>query len=343
MRLTVRLCATLWAVLFVGGCGSSDGTGTDAPPQPQASAKAQDFPKAAGRTLAQLRADLPEGPVFTPSVSLLRPGTNRVGFALFDVARKQLTGASVALYVARPDGSGLRGPFLARSESLAVKPQFRSQTSTQDPDATKSVYVADVPFARRGKVILVAVARIDGRLLSTGGHSMEVGADGGSPPDVGDAAPRIHTPTIASVGGDAEKISTRVPPADDLLRTDLADVLGKKPIVLVFATPKLCVSRVCGPVVDVAAQVKARVGDRAAFVHQEIYNDNDVAKGFRPQVRAYRLPTEPWFFVIDRSGRVAARFEGAVSVGELQRAVAKVIGTGRPAAGGSAAASGQRE
>ncbi|MCW3016738.1 MAG: hypothetical protein JWO02_3830 [Solirubrobacterales bacterium] len=327
MPLLVRLSAACCvAALLIAGCGSSGGTDAVAPAQPQASAKAQDFPKVAGKTLGELQASLPEGPIFAPSVSLLQPGTNRVGFALFDVARKQLAGAGVALYVARPDGSGVRGPFLARSESLAVKPQFESRTTAQDPDAAKSVYVADVPLPKRGKVVVVAVARMDGRLLSTGAYSMQVGGKGTPPPGVGERAIRIHTPTIASVGGDPSKISTRVPPAEDLLRTDMADVLGKKPIVLVFATPQLCVSRVCGPVVDVAEQVKSAVGDKAAFIHQEIYNENDTSKGFRPQVIAYHLPTEPWIFVIDRAGKVSMRFEGAVSVGELQRAVAKVIG-----------------
>ncbi|MCW2996930.1 MAG: hypothetical protein JWN65_479 [Solirubrobacterales bacterium] len=326
MHLLARLSAAgCTAALLLSGCGSSDGTGTVAPNQPQPSAKAQDFPDSAGKTLGQLQASLPEGPIFQPSVSLLEPGTNRIGFGLFDVARKQLTGAAVALYVARPDGSGVRGPFLARSESLAVKPQFLSKTTAQDPDAAKSVYVADVPLRKPGKIVVFAVARMDGRLLSTGAFSMEVGGKGTPPPGVGDPAPRVHTATIASVGGDAAKLSTRVPPAVDLLKTDLAGVLGRKPVVLVFATPQLCVSRVCGPVVDVAEQVKAGVGDKAAFIHQEIYNDNDVSKGFRPQVRAYHLPTEPWTFVIDRAGKVSARFEGAASVGELQRAVARVL------------------
>jgi hypothetical protein len=223
----------------------------------------------------------------------------------------------------------VRGPYIARSESLAVKPQFESRTTAQDPDAAKSVYVADVPLATKGKIVVIAVARMDGRLLSTGPYAMQVGTKGSSPPAVGEAAPKVSTPTLASVGGDASKISTRVPPAEDLLRTNLAEVLGKKPVVLVFATPQLCVSRVCGPVVDVAEQVKAAVGDSVAFIHQEIYNDNEVAKGFRPQVKAYHLPTEPWTFVIDRAGKVSARFEGAESVGELQRAVEKVATSAR--------------
>ena len=73
-------------------------------------------------------------------------------------------------------------------------------------------------------------------------------------------------------------------------------MLGKEPIVLLFATPQFCQSRVCGPVVDVAEQAKHEFGDEARFIHMEIYNDNDPSKGVRPQVRAFHLPTEPWLF-----------------------------------------------
>ena len=69
--------------------------------------------------------------------------------------------------------------------------------------------------------------------------------------------------------------------------------------MLLFATPQFCQSRVCGPVVDVAEQVKQLYGDKAAFIHMEIYNDNDPSKGVRPQVRAFHLPSEPWLFAID--------------------------------------------
>jgi hypothetical protein len=53
----------------------------------------------------------------------------------------------------------------------------------------------------------------------------------------------------------------------------------------------------------------------------EVFNDNEVAEGYRPQVRAFNLPSEPWAFTFDRSGRVAARLEGAFSAAELERAV----------------------
>jgi hypothetical protein len=78
---------------------------------------------------------------------------------------------------------------------------------------------------------------------------------------------------------------------------------------------------VCGPVVDVVAEVKAATDGDVTFIHQEIYKDNDINKGFRPQVGQWGLPTEPWIFLIGRDGKVVERFEGAVSVAELQRAV----------------------
>lgn len=322
-RVPALACAWLLGLGVLAGCGSDeDGAGVPAAPMPAASP--QDFPSAEGRTLADLQEMLPEGPVLSPTVTVLEPGRNRVGFGLFDTARKQLAGADAALYVSRTDGSGLRGPFLARAESLEVRPQFRSRQTAQDPDAANHVYVADLPFPAAGGWAVTAVARLDGRLVRTSPTGVKVGARGARPPAVGERAPRVHTPTVADVGGDLEQIDTRLPPLRALHETDLADVLGREPVVLVFATPQLCQSRVCGPVVDVAAQVRSRVGDDVRFIHMEIYRGNRLGNGFRPQVSAYRLPTEPWTFVIDRAGIVRERFEGAVSVGELSRAVAKV-------------------
>lgn len=314
------------ALALLAGCGGDDAD-VAGPEMPPPAARAQDFPKPEpGETLGELGSGLPEGPILVPAVSVLRKGTNRVGFAVVDAARTQLTGAQVALYTSRPDGTAVRGPFLARSESLAVKAGFASKTTTQDPDAAKTVYVANARFTREGPVAVTAVVRLDGRLLRTGSESMRVGTKGKGPPDVGERAVAIDTETVASAGGDIAKIDTRVPPAPELHQENFRDVLGKKPAVLMFATPQLCQSRVCGPVVDVGLQVKAAVGDQVAFIHQEVFKDNSVEKGARPQLGAWHLATEPWTFVVDRKGIVRARFEGPMSVGELERAVSAVAG-----------------
>src|SRR3954447_5289763 len=327
MRPVRRSLALAPAALAVVAAGCGGSSKKDAPPpQPPPSAKVSSFPAATGKTLDTLRAGLPEGPILAPSTtSSLEKGNNRVGFALFTSDRKFVTNAAVALYTTKRDGTDVRGPYVARYESLKVKPQYESKTTANDPSAATSVYVANVPIPRAGRTVITGVARVDGKMTRTSGFELKIPARvTGGPPDVGQKAPVIDTPTVASVGGDASKIDTRQPPAPDLLKDNFADVVGKKPVVLTFATPLLCASRVCGPTVDVVEQAKAETKGDVAFIHQEIYNDNQVSKGFRSQVTDWHLPTEPWTFVIDRKGRVSARFEGAVSVGELERAIARV-------------------
>ena len=313
------VCAAIAAIgLSVSGCGGSSSNAPSTKP-----ATAADFPAAAGRTAGSLLGALPHGPTMAPSVSVYRVGQNRYGFALFTPDRRQVDDAQVAIYTSDLTGGHLAGPYPAHLESLAVRPQFQSQTVANDPGAARSVYVADVPLPKPGRYALVAVSRIGGKLEQSGA-SEAVAPQPAAPPDVGQPAIAIHTPTVAQAGGNVASIDTRVPPAPDLLKQDFAAVLGHTPVVLLFATPALCQSRVCGPVVDIEEQVRSEVGSRVAFIHMEIYNQNDVAKGFRPQVRSYRLPPEPWLFVVDRSGRITARFEGAFSAGELKAALQRV-------------------
>lgn len=316
-RKTTVALAIAGSALTVAGCGGSASKATVAAATPA------DFPAVAGRTAGTLLAGLPQGPMMAPSVSVYRVGQNRYGFALFSADRKQVENAQVAIYRADLSGGHLAGPFPARLESLAVRPQFQSETVAKDPLAAHSVFVADVALPAGGRYALIAVSRIGGKLEQSG-VGEAVAPQPNTPPDVGQPAIAVHTPTVAQAGHDLASIDTRVPPAPDLQQTDLASVLGHKPVVLLFATPALCQSRVCGPVVDIEDQVKSEIGSRVAFIHVEIYNQNLVAKGFRPQVRAYRLPTEPWLFVIDSHGRIAARFEGAFSADELRAAVQNV-------------------
>jgi hypothetical protein len=323
--LFLAACSLVVAACGGGGDGNSN---DDAAPAQPAAAKAEEFPKSAGRTLPDIIGNLPSGPVLAPSVSLLQKGANRVGFALFDTAGKQLSGADVALYVGSTSGASARGPFTARSESLKVSPQFESKQTATDPNSARAVYVADVPFRKDGKYAMLAIAKLDGRMVATSPIGVQVGGQKVTPPGVGQKAPTIHTLTPADVSGNLAKIDTRLPPAQNLLKDDFADVVGKKPVVLTFATPQLCQSRVCGPVVDVVDEVAAKVGDKVSFIHQEVYEDNEVNKGLREQLKTYRLQTEPWTFVIDKSGVISTRFEGAFSPGELERAVAKAEGGG---------------
>ena len=256
--------------------------------------------------------------------SVMRQGQNRVPFIVLDKGARPVLQAPVALYTVHQDGSHIRGPYLAKETPFGIASKYLSKTTASDTTTAKQFYVADVPFKGRPPQGVFALVRMDGRLVATSPSPLGTPPNPSTtPPDVGAQAPLIHTLTVHDVKK-VSAITTRTPPDTDLLQTDFASVLGKKPIVLIFATPALCQSRVCGPTVDVAEQVHAELGNKAVFIHQEIYKDNQPNKGLRPQLGTYHLASEPWIFVIDRTGKVVQRFEGAVSVDELKAAVAKV-------------------
>jgi hypothetical protein len=265
---------------------------------------------------------LPQGPNLAPSVSRLDPGVSRFAFGLFDRGNRPVNGATVAVYTASASQADVRGPYPARFETLTVEPRFRSRTTATDPATATGVYVAKLPLMR-GQRTIIALARVNGRLQVTSAILAHVGLPGG-PPRVGDRAIRVHTPTVASVGGNVSKIDTRVPP-DGMHSVDLANVLGRKPVLLVFATPALCQSRTCGPIVDEVEELRSQYGSRMAFIHMEVYNDNQIQKGYRPQLKAWRAQSEPWVFAIDRRGRIAAEFEGAASADELRSGIEQAL------------------
>lgn len=353
-RATSALACLLAAAMLAAGCGgdsdsttSTAGTAASVPAPPKS-----EFPSTEGRTLGEIvkAADSHAEVVVSPAALAFFKGENRYPFGVFEPDRTQIDDAQVALYVAKvPRAQGSAGetakngklkkgavarareealeqpaigPFPAAIESLTTQPAYRAQTTTSDPDAATVVYTTELDFTSNGEWRIAALVKQGDELAATLLPSASVGEFKGIP-KAGEKAPKISTPTADDAGGDLAKITTRLPP-DTQNRVDYADALGKEPIVLLFATPQFCQSRVCGPVVDVAEQVKEQYGDEAAFIHMEIYNENDPSKGVRPQVRAFRLPSEPWLFAIDRQGVVRAEAEGAFGLDELTSVVKEV-------------------
>lgn len=344
------------AALAAAGCGGGSDSSTDSTAgsaQSRPAPPKSDFPSAKGKTLAEvLEAEdaSPSTLVVSPAAQVFNEGENRYPFGVFQRDRAQVADADVALYFAKvPATVGTKdkfgsaagttaakqaekraldepaiGPFPAAVESLVTQPAFRAQTTTSDPDAASVVYQTQVNFPSDGEWRIAALIREGDELTATLLPSAVVGAYS-KVPQVGQKAPLIHTPTADDAGGDLSKITTRIPP-DTQNKVDYADALGKEPIVLLFATPQFCVSRVCGPVVDVAEQVKQLYGDEVAFTHMEIYKENDPNKAPLPQVRAFRLPGEPMLFAIGRNGRIEAEIEGAFGVEELTRVVKGLTG-----------------
>lgn len=332
-RLAPALLCLLAAGLLAIGCGDDSG-GEESTSVAFDQAKSRpappkgEFPRPEGRTLRQVlkAADGPAESVIAPAAVVFYPGENRYPFGVLDRDDGEIADAEVALYYAkvpRPkrgakSKAGSRGavaqaqaqaldqpavgPFPAAIESLAPKPGFRMQTTAEGPEIATVVYSTELEFDGEGEWRIAAIIKEDGELRGALLPSAVVG-EFKRVPKPGQKAPVIHTGT----------------------KEDYADVLGKEPIVLLFATPEFCQSRVCGPVVDVAEQAKREYGDKATFIHMEIYNGNDPENGVRPQVRAFHLPSEPYLFTIDRRGIVRDAVEGAFGLKLIHEAVDKAI------------------
>ena len=138
-----------------------------------------------------------------------------------------------------------------------------------------------------------------------------------STPKLGERVSPIEHRTAADVA-DLTELSTSPDPLPEMYQTSVGEALGEgRPFLVVFATPAFCQSRICGPVVETVASLMPFYGEDIAFIHIEPY-DLDIIRGggkFEPSVeaKAWSLPSEPWVFLVDSSGRLTAKFEGIVT------------------------------
>ena len=326
-----RWAALLVVLLAVAGCGGG-GTSKDTVSQVPAAgglrdkvraaqdARPADFPAAKGRTLQQVADGIGGGSIQAAlASSVFTVGANRLAFGVID-DQGQFVYGKTAVYVAPSPSKAARGPFVAPADVLLSEPPYRSKQAATEKDPFAAIYAAQVPFRTPGKYdVLVATTR-NGKLTAAATQIHVTTSKDDPIPEVGSQPPHVTTDTVASAKGDVASIDTRQPP-DDMHKVSFAEVVGRKPVALLFATPQLCQSRVCGPVTDLEAQMQARYGDRMTFIHQEVYVGNDPRKGLREPLRRFHLRSEPWLFVVDRSGRITARLEGSIGVNAFDSAI----------------------
>jgi hypothetical protein len=337
-RRALGLAGVLAGALLLGACGGGTkgpGTGTaaSAPPTAAKSSSSQpapavnelaaaenprlsEFPSAAGRSLRQLAIQVKGTAQLGPGTAVYTVGRTRFAFALTDKSNRYIY-APTALYISRSVNGPAQGPFLAPADSLSVPPQYRSNEN-DGPGGLAAVYWTNLPVPRSGIYDVLALTRVGSGLIGSTGE-MPVALN--SPiPGVGRRPPDIATDTLASEHGKLSLVTTRVPP-ESMHSVSLNQVLGKRPIALLFSTPLLCHSRVCGPVTDIMVYLQHQFGQRIAFIHQEVYVNNDPTRGLRRPLVDFHLQTEPWLFTINRQGVIAARLDGVYGVNEARQAL----------------------
>jgi hypothetical protein len=277
---------------------------------------ASQFPDATGKTLKQIGTLAKSSVELGGATGTFTPGTNRFAFALTTQAGKFVY-APTAIYVASNPGSPAKGPYLAPADPMGVQARFRSKQNS-GPGGIQAIYAASVPVPKPGTYFILSLTKGPSGLIGATGEL--AAAPSSQIPAVGQRPPDIATDTLASTHGNESLVTTRLPP-ESMASVSLNQALGKKPVALLFSTPQLCISRVCGPVTDVAVQIQHQFGDKVAFIHQEVYVDNQPSKGLRPQLKAFHLRTEPWLFVMNKQGKIVARLEGAFGTTEMTQAI----------------------
>jgi hypothetical protein len=250
-----------------------------------------------------------------PGTQDFQPGRNRVSFLIIDRTSRAISTPTARVWVATSLSARPFEQTTARSEPVGVPGGAKAPVGT--------IYVTHVRLPKPGKYWLLAVPTASPEPLRALGNLVVPTSPNAGAPRVGTRAIPSHTPTLASAGGKIAAISTATHPDPRLYRISIAQAIAShQPFVVTFATPRFCTSRTCGPTVDVLAAVAKRFAATSVrFIHVEIYKDNDPAKGSNQWVTQWRLPTEPYTFLVDRRGIIRERFEGAVSVAELEAAV----------------------
>jgi hypothetical protein len=290
----------LTQVLFVGAVGSlaaacQSAAPPAAAPQPTA-AKPLVKPRASGAPLTAVQA-----------ASELAVGRNRFALGLLDDHNQPVVAGSVNLEFFKLQANGQAEK---RAETPAI---FRSVGGP-----TKGIWVTPAQFPE----------------LGNWGAQVTLDAGDGSPkvarmnfqvqqqfsaPGYDAAAPRSASPTDKDVGGDTSRICSNVP-ACDLHSLSIADALqpAEKPLVLLFATPALCTSAICAPELQAVEQLRQSYAEKVNFIHVEIYQYPFDGLHTARTVDEWHLPSDPWTFIVDKSGIVRDRFEGAAPIEELE-------------------------
>lgn len=140
-------------------------------------------------------------------------------------------------------------------------------------------------------------------------------------PLVGDALPPFDTPTTDDPKG-VDPICTRAGEFCPFHSLTLTEALKKElPVVYLIGTPAHCTTGTCAPGLDALIEVASSLGDKAVFVHADVYADKSANKT-APAVQAYKLSYEPVLYITDEQGTLVDRLDAVFDVNEIRDVLA---------------------
>jgi hypothetical protein len=204
-----------------------------------------------------------------------------------------------------------------------------SQPTVVVGDSGAGVYETEVDLDQAGPWELTVTAELADGTTRQGTAAFQV-AEEAEILTVGDEAPLTENLTVDDVDGDEVlpvMVDSRAQgrndeiPAAHLHDTTIAEgIEAGRPVVALFATPIYCVSRFCGPITEVFGDIAEQYEDRADFVHVEVWKDFDAQElneGAAEWIQTAQGGNEPWTFLIDEEGRIAARWDNVLDADDL--------------------------
>ena len=270
----------------------------------------------------------PGGPEYSAIMvsSDLAQGSNRLVFGLVDRDNVPVSAAAAQV---RPRYTP---PGATEAEA---RPTVAARFLPWPPEGSnRGVFVADLEFDQAGEATRANPGLWELRVTATtaAGTTIEATtavrvAAAPATPAIGAPAPASVTPT-AGPATDLSTITSAPEPDAELYQLSVHQALESgKPLVVLFSTPAFCVSATCGPQLEILGRLQDKYQDRANFIHVEVFADPHLIQGDRfsaqrvPAVTEWGLPTEPWTFVVDKAGRVSAKFEQFTPEGEIEAAL----------------------
>ena len=254
------------------------------------------------------------------------------------------TNQRIGIFVTTPTGGVVSGATVIAqvftvptSTGSSAKPIGPAQQATYagggiespDQNINRGVYAIYQTFSAPGQYH-VAVKATKGPDTATSDVSyLILGADPGIA--VGAPAPKSHNQVAADVT-DIGTIDTGTP-ADDMHYITIAAAIAAHHVSAIYmGTPAFCQSRTCAPELNAVKSVEAKYHAMGAdFIHIEVYKggrpDNpDFTKAtLSPTFTEWKLDTEPWVMLVDKSGNLAYKFSGATGGEEISAALDKLL------------------
>ncbi|MDQ4006325.1 MAG: hypothetical protein M3135_08520, partial [Actinomycetota bacterium] len=285
-----RIAIPVLLALVGASCSGQDGDGSPRSGE-RLSVEVASFDLAVGipgRFLVGLVTQGPQGNLYVAGGS--------VDLDFFYLGEAEATGrdpagSATAAFLPIP---GSTGPYPARPESVTAS-------------TGRGVYAVDrFEFDRPGFWEVEVQADLAGEGTQRATGAFEVLAE----PEVpvpGDPAPRTENLTIDTYQADgappqavdSRATSERIP--DRALHdSTVADAIRSgHPVLLTISTPVYCVSKFCGPITDLVAELGDEYGDRAEFIHIEVWRNFEeqvVNRAAAEWILAEDKLQEPWVF-----------------------------------------------